>query len=534
MSFEAAAAPARALMSVAQGLGEVGDVAMQFAQKVKQGKDAADVVRAKNIRLDAQAEFETWAATEQDETKWEEGNAQRVEKARAAIAGLKASRDAQARIDVDFLDWEGQRTTQVRNQALRQTAANANRDMQNAIQRMADMGNIVAVDEIIRQTVELGLIHDTEADTIRAKAHQRADRARVDKAMVGIGLLPLAEQIGALEKLREQVTADGTMNARVSLETIDLTTKALNQVQTHLDRNTLSLLTDLQQGDATIADVFSASEKGLVPEGLIGPEAMDPRITKASAEGQQRQVASATAQRETIRGQQHAAAGRYESLSKDVLQDFTAGDFEIQASLDRRDITPSRAEELRTRLEVLSLAQQSAPEEGVDNSYRSLKGRIDSLYTATALGYYEKSQLTDEQYRQLNADILDPKTRLTQSNKLDLMKRLYMAKLADIKEGEEDADTFMFDRRIVPAEKDMRVELLETIKGNGTVEKPGLLPALGLQQSGALLFSQEDAIRRLFDAGDPTPEQIQALKDQLTTQLKSAASQELIRSSFGF
>lgn len=195
----AAVAPTRALAGLGESLQDVGHAVAIFRQKTKQAKDGADLVRARDAMRAAEMEAEGQIEQEQDETKWGDLAASAMDKARTRIGELQLSPEVAARIDAEFEGWSEQTRLKVGNEATKRTAAKADQDLQNETMRAADQGNLVAVEEMIRQRVAYGFLHESEADAVRGKMVQRAEVMQANRA---ISENPI-EFLAALEETTE-------------------------------------------------------------------------------------------------------------------------------------------------------------------------------------------------------------------------------------------------------------------------------------------------------------------------------------------
>lgn len=232
VDVNAAQAPARALGAVAEGLGEVAGVVNEFGQRVKRAKDMADWVRAQNVMREEQAAFEAWTETQQDESRWAEENERRVAQARGKLGQLNLSRDMQGRIDAAFEDWAGQRRVQVTNQAARRTAENAHIELTTAIKQYADAGNMIGVEELIREGSTLGMWSDAEANAMRSKMNERAaimqaNRTITQDPTTALEMLNQRSDAGGWEfwgELDENMRRSLMVEARREIETLHSTT----------------------------------------------------------------------------------------------------------------------------------------------------------------------------------------------------------------------------------------------------------------------------------------------------------------------
>lgn len=177
----ALSAPLIGLQSLAQGVADVGRTAGAFAERAAQAKNAADIVRARNAMGSAEADFSTWQATEQDESKWSQGNEEAMAKAENAIAGLDLSPMARQHVDLELGDWKAKRRAKVGHDSSMRTAQNADRVFQNATLEAADKGDVKGVDWAIGMRVDLGLLHESEAAAVRKQMMGRADYAQASQ-----------------------------------------------------------------------------------------------------------------------------------------------------------------------------------------------------------------------------------------------------------------------------------------------------------------------------------------------------------------
>jgi len=165
-------------------LDEVANTVGEYAQRVQDARDAADMVRAKNAMLAEETAFETWAQKEPDTEKWEEHNEQRIDLARTTIDSLNLSNRARQAVDVQLEDWAGKRRIAVANAARRTQAENAFKTLQEDMIRSADQGNMVGVEELVRQQEALGFLHPGEKDEVLRKMSQRAQVNQANRAMM--------------------------------------------------------------------------------------------------------------------------------------------------------------------------------------------------------------------------------------------------------------------------------------------------------------------------------------------------------------
>ena len=88
LSEEAARAPGRGLQSAGRSLMEVGDQMQEFAQKRQAAKDATNLIKAKLLQEQGEAEMDEWKARNVDEATWEPKAKEIAGRVSTNIAGL--------------------------------------------------------------------------------------------------------------------------------------------------------------------------------------------------------------------------------------------------------------------------------------------------------------------------------------------------------------------------------------------------------------------------------------------------------------
>jgi hypothetical protein len=520
-SMEAAVSPYLSNIRTAQvAANAVGGAISAYYEKSKKIKDSGDYAKAKLEMEKADADIEQWEAENPKEfDKYENNAKERINKARAAIT-QDMSGEVRQQVEQEFAVREQRTVTGAKYRATQKR----NRDADTSLDALARLefnrGNLAGGDAALAQRVSNGSITKEEADLVSANYRANGAAMATDERLVQIDDIasPRAKR-DALSALVGEL-ADVENNPDLSRsDRIKATSQAVSErqrVEREMERSALSLLNGVKAGTANLGDLIAANERGEIPEWVLGSSELA-QVT-AAAEQKAKEEAQQEAKTKGIAG---------EKLEKGLLQDFSDGEGSVQLAVERGEITQAKAGKLRSRLEVLSLAQRTRPEEEGVDTFGKLSDELDQMYAVTALGYQEESQSEEGAYAQLiNRIAAAP---LTETNRMALVGRVLEAKLADIQEGEEDQAGFWnSDRRISEPEKRMRTDLIKTYRE--------LLPVVGLQQTGALLVSQEATIKEFFDSRNtpPVTSEVEKLKQTLTNQARSVASDELIRAAFDF
>lgn len=156
---------------------EVGEQIGEYSQRVQAAKNTVDLVKAQQEMKAAKARFNEWALTNSDEDQWEKKSREEVAKAKQNIAGLKLSRDAQARLTPDLMAFEQDFPTEVRFAATDKKVKGYRATTYKAAEDDAEAGDLNAAFTKIEDGIAAGFIDKDEGRIKQKQLSQQSTRS---------------------------------------------------------------------------------------------------------------------------------------------------------------------------------------------------------------------------------------------------------------------------------------------------------------------------------------------------------------------
>lgn len=231
---------------LAQGIGDVGGVMQEFAQRSADLKNRADEVRVEQAIRTEEKEFATWQESEPDETKWIPESQKRTEALNERIAALDLSpavrREAQLRLSA----WTEDRGVTVANQAERYANKRHDDVLVSQMQDAAEMGDKETIDSIMDERVILGTIDKGTAEATRHRMYEVADVAQATR-------LTNEDPLASIEALEAQTEGGKWKNYKAMSETARLTAlrSAKNALETMREENAQEIGAMILSGQET-------------------------------------------------------------------------------------------------------------------------------------------------------------------------------------------------------------------------------------------------------------------------------------------
>lgn len=528
VSADAVGAAARGGAAIGQAVGQVGELAGALAMKMAEAKNAEDRAKAQMVMRDEAAKIQTKLATDPNEETWEATAKQGVNNARSAVFTQKLAPVVRKELELQMAEWGQKTQISVQTQATARKIERATTAIMGEAEarvRAQDWDGAVAqVDE----AASVGLLGPKErADEVKRILDYGGYYEAQQKLSSLADLSPRA-RTAELAKLNQQLLTrneDGSftyfedpehrggMSARGRIEMSSVIASQQRAAVREMDGNAHELIVGLRTGNATLADVGTAFDSGQISGDGVEQFLRANKVFEGVLSEKQQVKARA---QET----------RAKSLEQDALEKGTAGFRELDVAIQTGSITPARGREIKSRLDVAAQADRTT------DSFSDIRDQLDSWYARKTIlnkagnNFFPSAQPDDAEFQKLLGDI--DGAPLTMPAKLELLQGLFEAKMADISDLQEEGKGSWWDRDITEPERKLRTELLQTYKN--------LLPSLGLQTAGSLLFGQEDMIRGFFDGNkEPTPQDVEKFrKEVLLPQIQESASNELLRAQFDF
>jgi hypothetical protein len=516
--------------ALSRGLADLSGTIQNAFLLSQRAKNEADLVRGrlemKKIAGENQIELEKRSGNPDE---WEGITKDVVTAGRPRVFGetaekkSKISGPVKKQLEEEWAAFEQDQTQGVEFQALRQTNKQSDEAFEQAAAIAYNEGRYEDGDAEMDKRADLGTQSaKLVKDVLKPKGREAGARTQVKVRLEAIEAMTPREQEIAYRDLPKELEAVQHLSKPDRLVVESKAIQLQRQAGRALDTNALQTVRGLRNGSLTLADVAKSDEAGELRDLAMAPE-----FEAASGAFQAEEREKVQTAREQKQSKARAAEGRFEALSKDALYEGKVGLEGIDKAIQRGEATPGQAAELKNRLEVVSLAQQTeAPGDDRNPNFSSISDKLDNLFAAGSLDLRPGHQPDPEEYTKIYEQIQQAK--ITMPNKLALMERFYAAKLADVSDLEEEGTGRWLDRDISKPEAVLRTDLIRSYKE--------ILPSLGLQQAGALLFSQEDQIIRFFEGREkpPAPAELKAFHDALFATARGSASSDLIAASFGF
>tara|TARA_R110000868_G_scaffold148301_2_gene370097 strand:+ start:13345 stop:14934 length:1590 start_codon:yes stop_codon:yes gene_type:complete len=308
-----------------------------------------------------------------------------------------------------------------------------------------------------------------------------------------------------------------SLGGRVNLESI--ARARIKAAQREMDSESRKIIAGLRTGLYTEANIDAAVKAGDIDQATA--EAMSPLFKFASEENKTKEEQK----QQVIEDKKLAAEDKQLAKAASIggnIDKGAVGEFEIEQQWARGKITREQADQLK-----VDLAFTASGEQRVENGeYSKINDKINLQYSKNIFqGGAE--QPDDNTYTKILTSIKDAK--LTKATRLKLVDKLMLLKLADVADLQEEGPTGRWtDRDISPQEKQTRVGLIDSYRQ--------VLPVIGPELAGDLLFEQETLIRNFFDIkSDRSQSEIDAfVTKQLLPSLFNAAAQESLEQAFNY
>jgi hypothetical protein len=309
-----------------------------------------------------------------------------------------------------------------------------------------------------------------------------------------------------------------SLGGRVNMESI--ANARIREAEHAMNSNGRQIVTEIRAGRATAAQVSEALSAGMIDRDTA--ELLAPDVLLAQEVADERIAAKQQVKLDKLEREAQAKAAKLDTLSKKALEAGEIGVREIERQVALGEIDPAQGNELIARLGVASQREQMSEE----SDYQIISGQIHSAFANKLLMEEEPDP---EVYRKIHAEIT--LAELTKESRLKLVGEFLDMKLTDIANLEEEGpqEGTWGNRKISPPEREMRATMI------GEYKK--LLPALGDQLAGSLLFNQEAKIRQFFDSADKPrtkQETDKFFKEELMPEAQKAAGFEALRDAFQF
>lgn len=178
MSLESALAPARGTMAIAQGIGQLGQVAGEFAIRRAQARDAATLSEMKRTLAESSAEFGRQLETNPDSDTWKkdwEKHKQTTQ--RAVFANSKLGPDGRRAAAELFEDWSSRNGIQVANQAKLRQVADARLKFTTSATTLAQQGDLAGAMQELETAKNFGLFSAAQEADWKQKIHETSEWA---------------------------------------------------------------------------------------------------------------------------------------------------------------------------------------------------------------------------------------------------------------------------------------------------------------------------------------------------------------------
>lgn len=501
----------------------VGRFALQKQEQVNKGLLAAE----ETIRMETAAQIEAYAMQNQDKPEtWEKfrqdtwksyetGKTARVKEQKwgpAVVAQDKALTQA-------YLAETGIRfRAQMDGALIRQSNARLMANAQAKLRGGDYDGYVATVDQ-------MNLFPDAKEAMVRRGLEEGMYKTASNQ-LDAIRELPPAKAMEAYAEFNAAIKEKGkdgkftnyefergglSLGGRVNLESI--TNARVREAQRQMDITGRRLVGELRLGRATVADVEAAVKAGEID--METARALAPDLALAQEERATKQAAKA----QELSRQQAAKADRIRAKAVTPGTQGDVGLRDIERQLALGEISAAQADQLKSELIQASRAEQASPDSEASQISKKIKGGFGSKMFGR--------QPSDSEYRDLQASIISAK--VTKETRLKLMDELFMLKLADIEDLQEEGDKWM-DRDITPIERGLRRDMIG--------EYRRLLPALGDVLAGDLMLNQEAKIRAFFDTakdGNRSQEEVKKfLREELMPEAQKAAGYEALKDAFDF
>lgn len=515
-----------ALVGAGNALQGVGEFIGRFAQQKQEQVNKGLLASEETIRMETAAQIEEYAAKNQGNPEtwgkfrtdtwkaYETGKAVR-QKAQgwgpAVVAQDKVM--TQSYVAETGIRFNAQQNAALIRQSNSRLMANAQTKL-----RSGDYdGYVAAVEQMnlapdqkepmIRSGLEEGLykIASNQLDAIRelppAQAIDAYNRFTTD----------LKEKDGKTYKNYEFEAGGLSLGGRVNLES--MTNARIREAQRQMDINGRRLVSEIRLGRATSADVTAALKAGEMD--MDTAKMLEPDMIQAAEERAGKVAAKA---QETAQ-QQAAKADRIRAAAVTPDKAGTVGTRDIEKQIALGEITPEQGRQLQEELMQTAKAEQGS----TGGEYAKISQNIKGGFGAKMFG----RQPLDKEYRDIQADIIGAK--LTKESRLKLVDELFILKLADIEDLQEEG-TRWADRDITATERGLRRDMIG--------EYRRLAPALGDVLAGDLMLNQETRIREFFDTakdGNRSPDEVKKfLREDLLPEAQKAAGYEALKSAFDY
>jgi len=525
----------RGLESVGQALQQVGQIAFNYAMRGQEQTNKGILAGEENLRMETSAGIqkamletpdapETWTKVRESAwTSYEKGREKRRAEQgwspRVVEADTRGYQDYRARADTEFGLEESKAHIRKANS---QIEANAQLKL-----RAGDYQGFVASMD------QMDLFPDQREAKVRAGLEEGMYKT-ANNRLDAISTLPPKQAIAESKMFIAEITAKDektgsfanyeyprgglSIGGRVNLQSI--AQARIRAAEHQMDTTGRRLVSELRLGRATTADVDAAVKAGEMD--LTTAMALSPDIALAVREHEDRLAAKDATAKKAL---QEAAQQRDASLNRlrtQALDKGTIGLRDVERQVALGEIAPTQGAQLQEELIQTSRAEMAM----TSGDYKMIQDKIRGGTVAKLFG----RQPSDAEYRDIQNAIIAAK--LTKETRLHLMEDLFTLKLADMADLQEEGskDGQWLDRTITAPERTMRKGVMDTYKQ--------LLPALGDQLAGDLLFNQESRIRAFFDSGKDgkrTDGEIKAFQqDVLLPEIQKAAGFQAVKDAFDY